>query len=355
MYYRYLCFLWLLPACVSVNYNTDPFASAAPYHPTIRTYYVAAEETEWDYAPTGQNTLEQTKVDAPWGERTKYQKIRYIEYTDETFTLKKAQPPWLGILGPVIRAVEGDTIQVVFMNKTKNHHVSMHPHGVLYNKDNEGAMYSGITGKGSMVMPGERYVYSWFVPSKAAPQPGEGGSKVWLYHSHNQGDIYLGLMGPIIITSARYAKADGTPRDVDREFVNLYFIFNESRPDMPAAEAEGHLKHAINGYIFGNLQGLEMHEGERVRWHLLALGTEVDLHTAHWHGELVRSGNTYTDVIELLPASMKSVDMEANNPGKWMLHCHVDDHRKAGMYTTYDIFPKKVETAKPEAVQAEKK
>jgi hypothetical protein len=36
--------------------------------------------------------------------------------------------------------------------------------------------------------------------------------------------------------------------------------------------------------VFGNLAGLQMNEGERVRWYLFALGSEQDLHTAHWHG-----------------------------------------------------------------------
>jgi FtsP/CotA-like multicopper oxidase with cupredoxin domain len=29
--------------------------------------------------------------------------------------------------------------------------------------------------------------------------------------------------------------------------------------------------------------------------------------------------------------------MIARNPGVWMLHCHVNDHMEAGMYTTYTI------------------
>ncbi len=336
-----LIILLFCQGCVSVNVQEVPSngGSNQPYQVQTRQYFVAAEEVEWDYAPLATDPLEQKPIPIPWGSQTKYQKIRYIEYTDDTFLVKKEQPQWLGILGPIIRAVEGDTIEVTFLNRTKSNHLSMHPHGVLYDKDNEGAMYSGIAGKGSMVMPGERYTYHWLATDKSAPGAQEGGSKVWLYHSHNSGDIYLGLMGPIIITSAKKAKEDGLPSDVDREFVNLYLVFNESQPNMSPMVAEGHLKHAINGYIFGNLTGLEMKAGERVRWHLLALGTEIDLHTAHWHGEVVKYQGSYTDVIELLPASMKTVDMIANNVGKWMLHCHVDDHRKAGMYTTYDVLP----------------
>ena len=118
-------------------------------------------------------------------------------------------------------------------------------------------------------------------------------------------------------------------------------VFNENHPDTPEAEQEGNLKHGINGLLFGNLRGLEMAEGERVRWYIVALGSEMDLHTAHWHGETVteESGQN-TDVIEVLPASMRVADMVADNPGTWIFHCHVADHMMAGMYTTYTVAPR---------------
>lgn len=67
------------------------------------------------------------------------------------------------------------------------------------------------------------------------------------------------------------------------------------------------------------------------------MGDEVDLHTAHWHGETVRDGNRYTDVVELLPASMVSVDMTANNVGSWLFHCQVAEHLENGMAATFTI------------------
>lgn len=35
--------------------------------------------------------------------------------------------------------------------------------------------------------------------------------------------------------------------------------------------------HSMNGFIYGNLPGLDMEEGDTVRWHLAAFGTEVKL------------------------------------------------------------------------------
>jgi FtsP/CotA-like multicopper oxidase with cupredoxin domain len=96
--------------------------------------------------------------------------------------------------------------------------------------------------------------------------------------------------------------------------------------------------YAINGFIYGNLQGLEMNRGDHVRWYVIGLGSVVDVHTPHWHGETVLlDGRTRTDVVELLPASMHVDDMVADNPGTWLFHCHVAPHMRNGMFTTYHV------------------
>ena len=42
---------------------------------------------------------------------------------------------------------------------------------------------------------------------------------------------------------------------------------------------------AINGKIFGNLHGLIMNEDSMTNWYLLGIGSEVDIHTVHYHAE----------------------------------------------------------------------
>jgi FtsP/CotA-like multicopper oxidase with cupredoxin domain len=80
-----------------------------------------------------------------------------------------------------------------------------------------------------------------------------------------------------------------------------------------------------------------MHRGERVRWYLIAMGTEVDLHTPHWHGATVLLNGMRTDVAELLPMSMKIADMVPDVTGNWLFHCHVNDHIVAGMQAMYHV------------------
>ncbi len=301
--------------------------------PTTRNYYLAAEAVQWDYAPSGQDLVHGGPIPDPWSRYTKWNKVRYIEYTDATFTVKKLQPEWLGVLGPIIRAEVGDTVVVQFRNRADGH-FGIHPHGFRYTKDNEGAHYIPA-GAGAEVPPGGSFTYTWQADESSGPGPADPNSIVWWYHSHvdEPFETNLGLLGPIVITRRGMAKPDGRPKDVDREFVTAFFIFNED-----GGEERG-LMHSINGYIFGNLRGLTANNGEKVRWYLLGMGNEVDLHSPHWHGKVVRYHQRNTDVIELLPGSMATADMLADNPGTWMFHCHVADHIDAGMLTTWTITP----------------
>jgi manganese oxidase len=312
----------------------------APYRPRTRTYYVRAEPVRWNFSPERYDSVMGQRLPHPWGDSLVYPMLQYVGYTDSTFTTPVASPPWQGLLGPTLRALTGDTIRVVFRNAA-HAPLSMHPHGVRYNAENEGALYNPPRGGGDSVTPGGGYTYNWLAGRESGPQGGELSSKVWLYHSHvhPEAEINQGLVGAIIVTDpARGNPVTAVPTDVDREFITFWMIFNENSPTAPPREAEMNLKHSINGLFFGNLRGLTMAKGNRVRWYVTALGSENDLHTPHWHGaKLQLDQRSYIDVIELLPGSMKVADMIARNPGVWMLHCHVNDHMEAGMYTTYTI------------------
>lgn len=332
-----------------------------------RTYYIAAETVDWDYAPSGTNLI----TGEPFTEEEEvfttsddgrigrvYRKVLYREYTDGTFAVPRPRDPdWehLGALGPLIRAQVGDTIRVVFRNLADRPY-TMHPHGVFYDKGSEGAPYDDGEpgGVGDAVPPGATHTYVWPVPERAGPGPADGSSVFWVYHSHvdEPKDVNTGLVGPMIITARGRARRDGRPNDVDREFVTMFFIHDENDswlvdenvartgadPGAPTFE-EGNLKHAINGYIFGNLPMLTMRQGERVRWHMLGMGNEVDLHTPHWHGQSLEFMGMRTDMVELLPGSMKVLDMQPDNPGIWLYHCHVNDHIPGGMLARFTVLP----------------
>jgi Multicopper oxidase len=298
----------------------------------VRHYYIAAEDCTWDYAPSGVDLVAGRLIPWPWNQKTKWEKTRFFEYTDDTFTVRKPQPEWLGILGPIIRAEVGDEIIVDFLNRSKNPH-SIHPHGLRYDKKDEGAYYIPVN-RGGLVPHNARYTYHWFADERSGPGPGQPSSIVWWYHSHTNpaAEINAGLLGPIIVTAKGKAKPDGSPKDVDDEFVAAFMIFDELNGK------DAGMFYAINGYIFGNLPGLVMKKGDRVRWYLMGMGSEKDLHTPHWHGERVTAGGRNMDVVELLPASTVTVDMVADNPGVWLFHCHVSEHMESGMMALYTIY-----------------
>jgi len=338
-----------------------------------RHYYIAAEDDQWDFLPTGSDPVCGMPLPPEVVLQHKVWKVRYFQYTDATFTQRVPQASRLGILGPVLRGVVGEYLAVTFLNRARVGIYSMHPHGVKYDRDSEGSYHADqlrlmgprptnapftFQGRGAAVGYGGRFTYVWHLDEESGPLPSEPSSKAWLYHSHvsPQGDINKGLEGFIIVTDPKRARPDGTPNDVDREMPALFMIYDESGLNEEAQEQlaasgdnekwihyqkvkEAGQRHGINGYVFGNLPGLEMNEGERVRWYLFGLGSENDLHTAHWHGlRVVEDGSRRTDVVELLPASMKTADMVADNPGEWLFHCHVEEHMAGGMFARVNVF-----------------
>ncbi|MCI0541632.1 MAG: multicopper oxidase domain-containing protein [Verrucomicrobiales bacterium] len=335
----------------------------APEAAHTRRYFIAVEQELWDFAPEGRDVVCGRPLPPEVVQQRQSAKLRYVQYTDASFAARVLSEPRLGILGPVLRGVVGEYLAVTLLNRSPQP-VSMHPHGVRYDKDSEGAYYEPGPGRGAAVAPGARFTYVWKLDESSGPQPNEPSSKAWLYHSHVQRDdeSLLGLVGFIIVTDPNRARPDGTPADVDREMAALFMSFKPSDIESEEKEAaerqsprdggqlgkvltelqklseDGELP-AINGRLFGNLR-LEMNEGERVRWYLFGLGSEEDFHTAHWHGlKVIEENQRRTDVIELLPASMKTADLVADNPGAWLFHCHVAEHMMRGMFALAVVHP----------------
>ncbi len=336
----------------------------------IRTYYIAADEVSWNFLPSGPTYLlrgENELQPVPKAKSDTYLKIVYREYTDATFsTLKVRSSEWehLGILGPVIRAEVGDTIRVHFRNNTRVV-CSMHPHGLLYDKASEGAYYSvqagqppDSTNKGNEVLHGQEFTYTWGVPERAGPGPNDPSSILWMYHSHfnETRDINSGLLGPIIISRKGSTRPDGTPKDVDREFVMAFANFQENNSAFfmqnivrdqkyPSTTIRdpGFSKtleyYTINGFTRGTLPKLSMKKGERVRWYLMASSGEDDVHAPHWHGQTVLVSGMRMDTVNLSPMGMSVADMVPDMPGTWLFHCHVTEHVDGGMYALFTVTP----------------
>ena len=375
------CLLWLTALAFG--------AIAEDQHGTLRTYYIAADELDWDYVPSGLDKMMgmppegYAKIYTTRGPHQigkVYQKAIYREYTDATFKHLKPRPArdaYLGIVGPIVRAEVGDTIKIVFKNHG-THPYSVHPHGVFYKKASEGSPYAdGVAAAakgGAAVAPGKTFTYTWDVPERAGPGPADPSSIVWLYHSHadERQDVNAGLIGAIVVTRQGMARPDGTPKDADREFVSLFVEYDENqswfiddnikrfttRPkkfnkvDIVPIDPKGNFdlllgtgfgpsnfRWSINGYQFANMPMPRMKKGDHVRWYLLTLGEGFNFHTPHWHGNTILVNGQRTDVIALSPAQMVTVEMIPDDPGIWLFHCHVSDHMEGGMVARYEVLP----------------
>jgi hephaestin len=269
----------------------------------------------------------------------------------------------------MIRAEVGDTIKVVFRNKTRVP-LSMHPHGVFYNKDSEGAPYADRSRdadkKDDGVPTGGTHVYVWPVPERAGPGPGDPSSAFWMYHSHTHEvlDVNAGLVGPMIVTARGQAKPDGSPRDIDRELVvafaevdenNSHFLRENMKSYMTMADSfavdtvfaaqqvskgagQYNFKETLNGLAYGHFMAT-VREGERVRWYVMA-STNFEFHAPHWHGNVVSIGHMRTDVTSLTPMEMVTADMVPDNPGVWLIHCHLSNHLLMGMQGRFEVLPR---------------
>ncbi len=368
----------------------------------VRTYYIAAEEVEWDYAPLGIDMMTGRAFEGTAAAYTQpgpkhigriYRKALYREYTDGTFATRKphaSQDDYLGLLGPVLRAEVGDTVKVVFRNNASRPYSLTMPDDIFRPKhavgngsvlDPEGVVTQGVPE--DTVQPGATFTYEWGVPELAGPERGSPSSVAWMYRSRvdEAKDVASGLVGPILVTRRGQANADGTPKEVDREIVALFNVFNENlswymqanidarispddRKTLNTSEAnfsdpDGHFtfagtgfaetnyKFSINGYLYGDGPLMTVTQGQRVRWYLLDKGDvgALNFHTPHWHGNTVLFQGTRRDTIFLLPLGTEIADMVPDAPGIWLFHCHLDDHMEAGMMGRYEVLPAPAATA----------
>ncbi|XP_072266229.1 ceruloplasmin-like [Pyxicephalus adspersus] len=339
---------------------------SAKQRPASRTvtYYIAAEEIEWDYSPSrtweygwhpensespGDVFLNKTRTTIG----SIYKKVVYRGYIDESFTRRRKRTDdevHLGILGPFIYGNIGDTIKVVFRNKASRMY-SIYAHG-LKPRSNEK----------NPAQPGETKTYVWDVPERSGPNRNETDCLTWAYYSDvdQVKDTYSGLIGPIVICKRSYNPINAY-RSPPVRFAVLFMVLDENMSwyldeniqtyalypnevDKENSEfIESNKMHSINGKMYANAIGLTMTVGDYVVWHIMGMGNEVDIHTAHWHGhslKYTRGRELQTDVFEFLPGTFQTASMTAKTPGTWLMHCHVDDHLYAGMVTVYSVLGK---------------
>uniref|UniRef100_A0A8C3TS56 ferroxidase n=1 Tax=Catharus ustulatus TaxID=91951 RepID=A0A8C3TS56_CATUS len=282
-----------------------------------------------------------------------YKKAIFRQFTDDTYSQEIPKAAWLGFLGPVLKAEEEDVF-IIHLKNFASRPYSVHPHGVFYDKDSEGALYPDGTGGKSkeddFVVPGGNYTYTWPVRKDYSPTLADSNCLTWIYHSHidTPRDIATGLIGPLLV-----CKKEGT--GAGNAFALMFSIVDENfswyldenintfclEPDTVDKEDEGfqtsNRMHAINGYIYGNLPGLEMCADTSMSWHLFGMGSEIDIHAAYFYGHTFTSRDQRADVVGLFPATFITAEMTPGSPGRWLITCQVNEHLRGGMEALYDV------------------
>uniref|UniRef100_A0A8D3BDV2 ferroxidase n=1 Tax=Scophthalmus maximus TaxID=52904 RepID=A0A8D3BDV2_SCOMX len=336
----------------------------------LREYFLRIEEVSWNYAPSGMNIIQNRTLEddeeasvflkrGPQRIGSTYKKAVYKQYTDATYRVEVTKSDWLGYLGPLLMAEEGDTV-VVHLKNAASRPYSIHPHGLNYSKGNEGALYPDGTGpelkRDDSVAPGTWVTYEWTFSEFNSPTSEDSNCLTRFYHSHVAApkDINTGLIGPLILCKRGTLDVHGD-KSGDYLYALLFMVSDENFSwyldenirtyvTSPAAKLkededfiESNKMHGINGFLYGNMPGLSMCQGNAIHWHVFALGNEVDMHSVHFHGQILTTENRHTDTISLFPGSSTTAEMVADNPGHWLLTCTVNDHLMAGMQAIFEI------------------
>ncbi|XP_030838530.1 hephaestin-like protein [Strongylocentrotus purpuratus] len=340
-----------------------------------RTIFLAAEEVIWDFSPTEYDYIRNQSLSDPNSEGyyfvkegptyigRQYKKVRFVQYTDETFTTPKKRSYWdqhLGIMGPFIRAEVDETVKIVFRNNaTRQYSVNAH------NLPGQVTEYMGQTFNEPLpVQPGETAIYRWTMLEKAGPTDSQSNCVVWPYYSSivTKKDTNSGLIAPFIVCRKGTLNSQGQRTDVDHDFALLYTIFDENdnwylddnirmfttQPNQVDKESEdfegSNDAFTINGYIFGHPLNISMAVGDNIAFYIIVVGGGADVHSINFHGHTVTEKTRVIknlDSVATLPGDFITVELEATSRGTWLLHDAVNKHSDLGAETRYTVYAKK--------------
>jgi FtsP/CotA-like multicopper oxidase with cupredoxin domain len=304
-------------------------AVGAPAAGTLKEFWIRAESFRRNLVPNGVDGMSGT---AYTKDETSYWAIGYRGYTANfgaPLPSSDAIGANDGIPGPTLRVNVGDTVKLHFRNADSHFKWphSVHPHGVRYTPDSDGAWLAIDPDKpGTAVEYGDTYTYTWQV------LPTSIGT--WPYHDHSkpqslehgsppmpEASATLGMFGVIVVE-------DPAAPTADRE--NVVFLHDIYVP----ALVQGF--NCINGRAFiDNTPTFEARVGERVRWRVATLGD--NFHVFHLHGHRWEYEGRFDDSLVLGPASTVTFDYIEDNPGDWLYHCHVAMHMMGGMIGRYRV------------------
>ncbi len=226
--------------------------------------------------------------------------------------------------GPTIQARQGDRVRIIVDNHLPEP-TSMHWHGFDIPNDMDGT--PGISQ--DAIPPGGRFVYEFTLQQEGT----------YFYHSHMAMQEMMGMLGGFIM----HPREAYRPR-VDRDFLialQEYAILpNNLTPNSMSMEFNWL---TFNGKAAPAVTPLIVRLGERVKLRFINLG--MDHHPIHLHGhQFVISGTeggrqpetTWgpSNTVLVGVAQARDIEFVADNPGNWMIHCHLPHHMMNQMSST---------------------
>jgi len=218
--------------------------------------------------------------------------------------------------GPTIQVNQGDRVRIILENHLPEP-TSMHWHGFEIPNDLDGG--PGVSQ--APIKPGGRYIYEFTLHQAGT----------YFYHSHMAMQEMMGMLGAFIM----HPKESHRPA-VDKDFVLLlqeYAVLpNNVVPNSMSMEFNWL---TMNGKVGPAVTPLIVRLGDRVRIRLINLG--MDHHPIHLHGHtfqvtgteggrIPESARYPGNTVLVGVAQARDIEFVANNPGSWMLHCHLPHH-----------------------------
>lgn len=219
--------------------------------------------------------------------------------------------------GPTIEAVEGDRIRIVVHNELPEA-TTIHWHGIELPNRMDGV--HGVTQE--PIMPGKEFVYEFDLHQNGT----------FFYHSHGPMQEVMGMAGLLIVhpRSAHYPVVDHDFGLILQEWAIL------PQSDIPNSLSEEFNFFTINGRAGPYTTPMVTRLGSRVRLRFMNLSA-MDSHPMHLHGHTFwvtgTEGGRIPDSawipgnnVIVHVGQSRDVEFIANNPGDWMVHCHILHH-----------------------------
>jgi FtsP/CotA-like multicopper oxidase with cupredoxin domain len=238
--------------------------------------------------------------------------------------------------GPMIEAVEGDRVRIVVHNNLPEA-TTVHWHGLELPIAMDGV--PGLTQE--PIAPGGIFTYEFDLHQTGT----------YFYHSHGAMQEVMGMTGLFVI----HPKAAYQPT-VDHDFgliVQQFAILPQST--VPNSVSEDFNFFTINGRSGPYTTPLVVRLGSRVRIRFMNLSA-MDHHPMHLHGHTFWVTGTEggripepawipTNNVVVGVGQSRDVEFIANNPGDWMIHCHILHHMMNHMVSMVGPMPQMTPTS----------